>query len=32
MEDRQKKAEASEAKTDDSEVFDNDDDNDKPIS
>lgn len=29
MEDRQKKAEA---KTDDSEVFDNDDDNDKPIS
>lgn len=32
MEDRQKKAEAAEAKTDDSEVFDNDDDNDKPIS
>ena len=27
-----KKAEAAEAKTDDSEVFDNDDDNDKPIS
>lgn len=35
MEDRQKKAEAAEAaeaKTDDSEVFDNDNDNDKPIS
>ena len=32
MEDRQKKAEAAEAKTDDSEGFDNDNDNDKPIS